>query len=256
LLTGELGLVASIKGLPWKIKVGDYLQVVGFSFPLRLAAASPPSRDTRQVLLAAPEAKMLERLYDIPRFPLQFSRLTNCSKENCHRASPPFQAENTSQESREVHVLAGAVAAGAKLTAKDTLPFRVAANLLPRGFVASNKIVTGSTAIQDLVPGEILLAENITDSQKVEDPVRLYVPGLYPDWLHPGGRAYFLRAHAEANPTPLEVLDMDRAPLGSPIPVDCRPLRGLTWPRVHRGKKPTHEHGESGHENWVLILKR
>jgi hypothetical protein len=256
LLQGELGMVAGIEGLPWEIQTGSYLRVGDIPFPLRLARVSPPSPEERQALLAGPAKAMLEALHDIPRTPLQFVGTVDCSQQDCHREILPDRTEAKAGESQEVHVLIRDLAAGEVLQAKDTRPFRLVSSLLPQGFVPSIQVVTGAMAIQDLVPGEILVEDHLSRRALTAEPVKLYVPGLYPDWLHPGGRAYFLRAHAEAPPTPMDVLDMDRAPLGSPIPVECRPIRGLDWPKVHRGKGHKHDHGESGHEAWICILKR
>lgn len=253
---GELGLVAEIEALPWEAQPGQFLKVSEIPFPVRLARVSPPSREKRQILLGAPEEAFLKALHDIPRYPLQYQETVDCAREACHREVLPVPPAIREGDSQEVHVVTRELETGHRLVAEDLVPQRIPSRLLPAEAVPSVKLVVGATTTQPLFPGEVLREELLTKQESPPEGVELFVPGLYPDWLHPGGRAYFLRAHAEGAPTAMDVLDMDRAPLGSPIPVLARPRLGLDWPRVHRGKKHTHDHGESGHEAWVMVLRR
>lgn len=256
LLQGELGMMVPILDLPWEAEVGQFVEIAGFDFPLRLAAASPPSRDERQALLAAPYEVLHPALRDLPTLPIQYLRTAFCGEGGCHQEAPGFQPADPRGEPREVHVLARDVPAGKVLETEDLRPFRVAASLLPEAPVPSSRVVTGQVATQTLVPGEILLEEHLTTQTEPAEAVKLYVRGLYPDWVHPGGRFRILRPHIEFPPTPLDVLDMDRAPLGAPIPVECRPVYGYEWPKAPRKRTHTHKHGESGHEAWLPVVQR
>jgi flagella basal body P-ring formation protein FlgA len=226
---GELGLLAPLVGLPPEAAAGSVLRVQDGPGPLRLAAVSPPGPEARDALLAASETTMLEWARRGPRFPVQFLALVE----------GPFWIA-----SRELP-------AGHSLGPGDLVPHSVPPSLAPPGAILSQDAGIGRQLRTAVLEGEVVTGSMLAAPAPLAEASALYVPGLYPDWLHPGATALYMRAGSRGPPVEVEVLDMDRAALGAPVPLTVRPLPGEAWPGA-----VARTAGEGGQRRWVLLLAR
>lgn len=251
LRAGERGLVAPVKGLGRSIGAGACLRLHGLARPMRLAAVSPPGPGIRSALLADDARAVLDLVRPGLAFPLELSELVPDCPETPPTVPPP---PGTWRE--KIVIAARDVPRGRVLGADDVDAAEVPAGLLPHGTLRNPSAAKGRLALHPLVAGQPLILSDLGPSERTGDETTLYVPGLHPDWVHPGGVVEYLRAGQSGDPTPLLVVDVERSLSDAPTPLKVRPLPGVAWPRATHDRSKPHEHGESDQLRWVLLLRR
>jgi flagella basal body P-ring formation protein FlgA len=251
LAPGERGLVAPVRGLGREVEVGTCLRFQGLALSLRLAAVSPPGPKVRSALLAGRAAALLEQVRPGVSFPLDpAGPASDCAEPPATVPPPP----GTWRE--KVVVAARAIPRGRVLGADDVDTTEIPAGLLPHGALKNANAVKGQLTLHPLVAGQPLVVGDLGPSERTGDETTLYVPGLHPDWVHPGGVVEYLRAGQPNVPTPLLVVDIERSLSDAPTPLKVRPLPGVSWPRTSHDRTQPHQHGESDQLRWVLMLRR
>lgn len=247
---GELGLLAPLRGLPPEVEAGAVLRVEGAPVLLRLAAVSPPGPGVRDALLAGPRTPVLDWARQGAAFPVEVVAVVDCLAEACPR--PAREPARTRPPGKGPFLVAARdLTAGHTLEEADLSRFHMPPSLLPAGALAADEPWVGQQVRAEVVEGEVVTRALLAAPTGRAETTTLYVPGLHPDWLHPGATALYLRATPGADPVEVEVLDMDRAGLGAPVPLTVRPLPGEAWPQAGR-RNP----GEGGRRRWSLLLQR
>lgn len=248
---GERGLVAPVRGLGREVGAGACLRLAGLDIPLRLAAVSPPGPEIRSALLAGAADTILALARPGLHLPLEPTDLAAACP-----GAPPLPPPPAGTWTRKVVVAARPVARGQILGADDVDVAEVPVGLLPEGTLEDPGRARGQQTLHPLVAGQPLVDADLGPGGRTGDETTLYVPGLHPDWAHPGGIVEYLRADQEGPPTPLLVMDVERSLSDAPTPLKVRPLPGVAWPRVKKDPDKPHLHGESDELHWVLLLRR